>query len=133
MKQITVLVRNEVGVAAQIATVLAAHDVNIDHFDIDGMEDRGVVVLTVDKYDLALALLRSAGFKAVAQNTVLVRLEDRPGALARVAVRLKDAALDLRSLHIVRREHGVTIASLVTSDQSCAMEVLRDILVVEPA
>ena len=132
MKQITVLVRNEIGVAARITSILAERAVNIEEFDIEGMEDQGVVVLTVDDYDEALRALRDHGFKAITQDTLLVRLDDHPGALAKIAVRLKDAGLDLRSMHIVRREAGVTLASLVTSDQTRAAEVLRDVLAVEP-
>lgn len=132
MKQITVLVRNERGVAAQIASALAERGVNIEEFEIEGIEDRGFVVLTVDKYDEALRALRDHGFKAITQDTLLVRLEDKPGALATVALRLKDAGLDLRSMHIVRRDAGVTLASLVASDPARAAEVLRDVLFVEP-
>jgi hypothetical protein len=132
MKQITVLVRNEAGIAAQIATALAERGVNIEAFDVEGMEDRGIVVLTVDKYDEALKVLRDHGFRAITQDTLLVRLDDKPGALATVAVRLKNAGLDLRSMHIIRRAAGVTLSSLVTSDQARAAEVLRDVLVVEP-
>ena len=132
MKQITVLVRNEVGVAATVAAALAERGVNIEAFDIEGVEDRGIIVLTVDKYDEALRALHDRGFKAITQDVLLVRLEDRPGALASVARRLKDASLDLRSMHIVRREAGTTLASLVASDPAKAAEVLRDLLVVEP-
>lgn len=131
MKQITVLVRNEIGVAAQVASALAERGVNIEKFEIEGVEDRGVLVLTVDKYDEALRALRDHGFHAITQDTLLIRLEDRPGALAKIAVRLKNAGLDLRSMHIVRRGAGVTLASLVTSDQARAAEVLRDALAVD--
>lgn len=132
MKQITVLVRNETGVAAEITSALAERGVNIEEIEMEGIEDRGIVVLTVDRYDEALRTLRDHGFKAITQDTLLVRLEDRPGALAQVAVRLRDADIDLRSLHIVRRAGGVTLASLVASDTARAAEVLRDVLVVEP-
>lgn len=131
MKQITVLVRNEIGVAAQVASALAERGINIEKFEIEGVEDRGVLVLTVDKYDEALRTLRDHGFHAITQDTLLVRLDDRPGALAKIAVQLKNAGLDLRSMHIVRRGAGVTLASLVTSDQARAAEVLRDVLAVE--
>jgi hypothetical protein len=132
MKQLTVLVPNEVGIAARLATCLADRGVNIEEIDIEGMEDRGIVVLTVDRYDEALRALRDEGFRAITQNTLLIRLEDRPGALAGIAVRLKDAGLDLRSMHIQRRYEGGVIASLVTSDNAKAAEILRDVLAVEP-
>jgi hypothetical protein len=128
MKQLTVLVPNKTGVAAEITSALAERDVNIEVFDIEGVEDRGVIVLTVDKYDEALRALRDHGFKAITQDTLLIRLEDKPGALATVAVRLKDAGLDVRSMHIVRREGGTSLVSLVCDDNLKAASVLRDVL-----
>lgn len=132
MKQLTVLVRNERGVAAEIATCLAESGVNIEEIEIEGVEDRGVVVLTVDRYDEALRALRDRGFHAITQDALLVRLEDKPGALAAIAVRLKDAGLDLRSMHILRRDATGTYASLVASDPTRAAELLKDVLAVEP-
>ena len=132
MKQLTVLVRNEVGVAATIAACLADRGVNIEEIDIEGVEDRGIVVLKVDRYDDALRALSEEGFHVVTQDALLVRLEDKPGALAAIAMRLKDARLDLRSMHILRRDEGGTIASLVSSDNAKAADILRNVLVVEP-
>lgn len=129
MKQLTVLVRNETGVAAEIATCLAERGVNIEEIDIEGVEDRGIVVLSVDRYDEALRALRDRGFHAITQDVLLVRLEDKPGALAAIAVRLKDAGIDLRSMHILRRDEGGTIASLVVSDPAKAAEMLKDVIV----
>ncbi len=131
MKQLTVLVRNEVGVAAEIAACLAERGVNIEEIDIEGVENHGIVVLSVDRYDEALRALRDHGFHAITQDVLLVRLEDKPGALAAIALRLKDAGIDLRSMHILRRNESGTIASLVASDPTKAAELLQDVLVVE--
>lgn len=132
MKQLTVLVPNELGIAAKLTACLAERDINIEEIDIEGVENRGIVVLTVDRYDEALRQLSSQGFRVITQDTLLVRLEDRPGALAAVAMRLKDAGIDLRSMHILHRDAAGTIASLVCSDNVRAAAALRDVLVVEP-
>jgi hypothetical protein len=131
MKQLTVLVPNEIGVAARLTTCLADHGVNIEEIDLEGMENRGIVVLTVDRYDDALRALSDQGFRVITQNTLLIRLQDRPGALATVAVRLKNANLDVRSMHILSRHEGGVIVSLVASDNAKAAEVLKDVLVTE--
>lgn len=132
MKQLTVLVPNERGIAAKIANCLAERGVNIEEIDIEGVEDHGMVVLSVDRYDEALRALSGQGFRVITQDTLLVRLEDKPGALAAIAMRLMDAGLDLRSMHILRRNAGSTVASLVASDNARAVEVLRDVLLPEP-
>lgn len=132
MKQLTVLVPNELGIAARLTSCLAKRGINIEEIDVESVADHGVVVLSVDRYDEALRVLSDAGFRVITQDTLLVRLEDKPGALAAVALRLKDAGLDLRSMHILRRDASSTTASLVCSDNALAAEVLRDVLVVEP-
>lgn len=132
MKQLTVLVANEIGIAAKIASCLAERGVNIEEIDIEGVEDQGIVVLRVDRYDDGLRALSEKGFRVVTQDALLVSLEDKPGALAAIAMRLKDANLDLRSMHILRRNAAGTIASLVASDNVKAAEVLRDVLMSDP-
>ena len=129
MKQLTVLAPNKPGQLAAIAEARAAGGVNIESFDVATHGADGVIVLTVDRYGDALRLLLDAGFKAVTQDTLLVRLEDKPGALAKVAVRLKDAGIDLRSMHIVRRDAGVSIASLVADNNARAAEVLGELVI----
>jgi hypothetical protein len=132
MKLITVLVPNKPGQFAGIAEALARREVNVESFSAEGHGEDGFIMLTVDKYDEALRALHDARYKAVSQDALLIRLEDRPGALATVAVRLKDACLDLRSMHIVRRTGDFSIVSLVASDNARAAAVLRDVLIGEP-
>jgi hypothetical protein len=129
MKQLTVLVRNEPGVLATIAQALGEHGVNIEALDAEGIDEHGLVVLTVDRYDEALRALRDKGFTAITQDALLIRLADKPGALAAVALRLKDAGLDLRSMHIIRRDPVASLVSLVASDNQRAAELLTDCLV----
>ena len=132
MKQLTVLVPNKPGQVAILTEKLAERSVNIESFDVESHGEDGLVVLIVDKYDEALRALRDAGYRAITQDTLLIRLEDRPGALAKIAVRLKDAGLDLRSMHTVRRSGDATIVSLVADDNVRAAAVLRDVLIGDP-
>ena len=129
MKQLTVLVPNQPGQLAKISEALAAVGVNIEDFDVESNGADGLISLSVDHYDTALRALRDAGYKAVTQSTLLIRLEDRPGALAAIAARLKDAGIDLRSMHIVRRTENVSIASLVADDNERAAAILKDVLI----
>ena len=132
MKLLHVLAPNQPGVLARIAEALAAAGVNIEDFDVESHGAEGILSLTVDKYDEALHILRDLGYRAVTQDTLLIRLEDKPGALAKIALRLKDAGLDLRSMHIVRRAGEFSIVSLVANDNVAAAAVLRDVLIGEP-
>lgn len=129
MKQLTVLAPNQPGQLALITEALAKYGVNIEDFDVESHGAEGLISLTVDKYDDALRALRDAGYRAVTQDTLLIRLEDKPGALATIALRLKEAGLDLRSMHIVRRTGKVSIATLVADDNAKAAAILDDVLI----
>ena len=87
------------------------------------------MILCVDRYDDALAVLEEAGYQAVTEEVVLVRVPDRPGELARLAVRLGEEGVNLRSLRIVQREAGSGLAAIVTDDMEKTRALLSEFLV----
>jgi hypothetical protein len=129
MKQLTVITRNVPGQLADITAALADAGINIEDIEADGATETGVISLTVDRYHLAMEVLSEAGFQAVTDDALIVRLADKPGALAEIALRFKDAGLNLHSMHIIQREAGHSLASIVTDDNSKAAALVRDVLV----
>jgi hypothetical protein len=129
MKQITVLTRKDPDELARVATLLGEAGVNIEHIDAERLEDDGLIVLTVDSYDLALRTLSDHGLRAITQDALVIRLEDKPGALALIAKRLRDEGIDVRSMHLLRRADGWSLASLVSTDNERAAAVLTDMVV----
>ena len=65
MERIIITASNQVGVIADMTTVLADAGINIATIDAEGAGDTGIVILTTPENDRALDVLRSAGFKAV--------------------------------------------------------------------
>ena len=125
MNRIIVMAKNEVGVIADISRVLADAGINIETISAEGLVDKGVLTLTTDSYDDALRALTDAGFKTVSDDSLVLRLPDEPGSLAKVAERFKDAGVNIQSLHIVERRAGHTIVALSTDDRARA-ETLVD-------
>lgn len=129
MKQITILARKDPGELARVAGILGDAGVNIEEIDAERVEETGIIVLSVDRYDDAIRALHDRGLRVVTQDALVIRLEDRPGALATIARRLRDAGIDVRSMHILHRESGASLVSLVVTDQDTARRVLADVLV----
>jgi hypothetical protein len=129
MKQISVITDNRSGILAELSQALAAREVNIESIDGEAAFETGVVTLTVDRYDEALLALQEAGFQAVSEDALIVRLTDAPGALARVAERFKSDALNIRSLRFLRREGGFALFARVTEDNDRARLLVDDVLV----
>ena len=129
MKEIVVVTHNRAGLLADISEVLAARGINIETIDAEEVHDTAVVELTVDRYNEALQSLRDAGFDAVTEDALLIRLDDEPGALAKVARRFKDASIDLRSVRFIRRRGGSAFVALATSRTDEARALVREYLV----
>jgi hypothetical protein len=129
MKQIVIVAGNRPGLLADIAEALAARNINIENFAGEEVHDTALIELTVDRYDEALQCLRDAGFEAVSEDAMLVRLKDEPGALAKLARRFKDANIDLRSIRIVRRRPGYSFVAIAADRTDEAKALIKEYLV----
>ena len=129
MKQITVLTSKDPSELTRVAMLLGDAGVNIEDISAENLEETGIIVLSVDHYDRALQALRDAGLRAITQDALVIRIEDKPGALANIAKRLRDAGIDMRSMHILRREGSNSLASIVATDNVMAARVLAELVV----
>ena len=76
-------------------------------------------------------MLNQAGFKAVSDDDALVvRLPDEPGALARVADSLKQAGVNIQSMHILNRQQGYAMVALTTDDRARAETAIGSTVIV---
>lgn len=119
MERIVVMVRNEVGVLAEITRVLAAADINLSGVNTEINGEHGAVILSTDNADTnhALEVLTDAGFTAVADDALIIRLKDEPGALAKVAARFGAAGINIQSLHILDRLEDYALVALSTAPE----------------
>jgi len=124
MKRIIIMAENTVGVIADISTALAADGINIESLNTDNIDDSGVVILTTDDSDRALYSLGRAGFKAVSDEALIIKLKDEPGALAKVAEKFKLAKINIRSMHILNRQGGYTMVALSVADKEKAAALI---------
>ena len=129
MKQITIVTDSSPGLLARISEILAARRINIESLDAETIEEYGVMILTVDRYDDALAVLRDAGIPAVSEDAIVVRIADEPGALARISRRFYEARITLRSVRIMRRSGGYGLVALSTDRTEEALALVKDLRV----
>ncbi len=117
------------GLIADITAVLADAKVNIVNIKTSGLKDRGAIIVTTPSYDEALMALSAAGFKAVSEDTVIVKLDNVPGAVAKVSGKLKDAGIDIRSLDIVHNEDDYSLIAIATQQNDKVRQILADVLI----
>ena len=126
MDRIIVTAHNQVGVVADIAAAMTQADINILTINTEGGGESGVIILSTDDNDAALDVLASAGFRAVMDEALVIRLKDEPGALAKVAARFKESGVNIQSLHILDRHRGYTTVALSPDDRAKAEALLDD-------
>jgi histidine decarboxylase len=124
--EIVIVVHNRPGVVADIVKALANQDINIETLEAEETDELAIVVLTVDRPNEALECLRDAGFNAVTEDTLVVRIKDKPGALASVSHLLKDEGIHLRSLRILRRQEGWAWIALATPRSEEAKALMKE-------
>ena len=86
--------------------------------------------MTVDNTDHALSVLNQAGYKAVSDDALVLRLRDEPGALAGVADSLKQAGVNIQSMHILSRQDGYAMVALTADDRERAQAAIDDSVII---
>lgn len=129
MKQIVIVCKTREGLVAEIAETMAERGINIESIDAEESGNIDVVTLTVDKYDEALQALLDIGINAVTEDVVLLRMPDKPGALATVAKRFKDHKIHLRSIRLIHRSRGEAIVAVSMDRTDEAMKLVREFMI----
>lgn len=131
MKDITVITANRPGVLADLTELIAAAGINLESIDAETLGTNAVLRLTVDRYDDALRALATAGYAAMTEDAILVRIADEPGGLARIARRFKDAGVNLRSVRLVCRDPSekMAIVAIAAEKTDQAIALVRDVLI----
>ena len=125
MTRIVVIADNEAGVIAGIAGALAERNINIETISAEAVGEKGAITLTADDHDGALRALTDAGFKTVSDESLILRLRDEPGALARVADKFKQGGVNIRSLHILDRRNGYATVAISADDRARAESLVE--------
>lgn len=130
MKVITIIAPpDRPGTVADIAEKLAARGVNIDQMDVTDDHVHGVVRLEATPYDEALRALSDAGYNAVSEDVIVIRIKDEPGAIAKIAARFREPQININAMRFAHREAGSAIVMLSTNDNEGARALLSDCLI----
>lgn len=127
-KQLSVFVENKPGRLSGICTTLADAKVNIRAMTVHDTVDHAIVRLIVDNPNKALILLEEEGVYIVAQDVVVIDIENRPGIIAHVAKILYRADINIEYVYCTAaksQDHGCLVVK--TSDPEQTLELLEKI------
>ena len=122
IKQLSVFIENTPGRVSEVTDLLGGRGVNIRGFSVADTADYGILRLVVDEPAEAAELLRDKGFTVRENDVVCVRLDDRPGDLARVLKVVSAAGVNIEYIYSLVSTYVV----LNVTDPDRAIELLAD-------
>jgi len=127
IKQISVFVENKPGRLAAVTEVLTKHDINIRAFTIADAGDFGIIRMVVDKTDEAYKALKEAGFTVRLTDVLALEVEDKPGALHRIAKALGDAGVNIDYVYAFTSEKHKALIIFRVDNKEKAKEILENL------
>ena len=97
MIQIDLDLPDRPGELAKLAAILGAAGINIDAISAESAGGRSYVSLIANQPVQAREALMKNGYSCSTRTVLVVRLEDKPGALGALAKKLGDAGVDVVS------------------------------------
>jgi hypothetical protein len=122
--QLTLSLKSRAGVLAALARTLADARVNITALSADTRAGRGKIHFVVNDPGQAKRVLRRAKYRATEETAFVVRMRNKPGALARVAARLAKAGVNIKSVYATTAGRSATVVLTVGSTAK-ARKILR--------
>ena len=93
--QLTVFLPNEPGTLAQMASVLGEADIQMHALMVADTTDFGIVRVICDTPHAAAQVLARKGYRAATTEVAAIEVDNVPGGLASVLVRLADVRLNV--------------------------------------
>ncbi len=126
IKQISILVENEVGTIFEVTDILAQNNINIKAFSVNDTSDFGILRLLVDEYEEAERVLRENEFGFKVGDVLAVELEHKPGALNSVLKILKEENIGVNYMYSMVIKDDKPLMVIDTKDSVKATRVLKE-------
>ena len=126
--QLAIFLGNKPGALAEVCQELAKAEINIHALTISDTVDHSIVRMVVSNPTKALMILGERGVLALETDVLMIRTDNKPGVLARIADRLSKEKVNIEYAYMAattNSEDGLMI--LRPSDFDKALIVLRDL------
>ena len=127
-RQISVRVKNERGVLAELCSELAKVAVNIKALMVPDQAQAGSAPVRLLVHNLATAqkVLDELGFKYTTEEIIAARMSDRPGSLGRLTRKLAENGIDIHYAYgSVSKGTKEAVIALAVSDVAAADRIIK--------
>lgn len=129
MQHLTIIHAPQKQLIANATSVIEAHGIDILDFDSFTEGDQQYLRLGLSDTDKGLEVLTEAGFQVITEDTVLMKIEDKAGALARLSQQINDAGINLRGISLISNQYGFGTVAISTNDNEQVRSLFREHLI----
>lgn len=125
MREILITIDNKVGSLAHVCEIIGGAGINIDSISAYGDAQRGTVRLITQDESSALSALSKAGLSSISSDLVVIKVNDQPGELGKIARRLARGGVNVESIYLVSKTKGVLEFAIKTDAPGKALDALK--------
>ena len=128
-KELKVIVKDRVGAIADVSRLVSQKGVNIEDICVYTISGDAIFHLITEDNDKLAKLFTEKGYRTEEREVVVMSLENRAGALQKVAEKLKEENIDVKYLYgtMSGKVENTTLV-FSSNDNEKAVEVLKYIL-----
>src|SRR3989338_3178561 len=126
-KQLSVFMENKPGRLSKMCNTLADAGINIHAMTVHDTVDHAIVRLIVDQPTKALIILEEEGVYIVAQDVVVLEVENKPGIISTIAKHLFRADINIEYAYCTAtKNQDLGCIVIKTKDSEQTLEILEE-------
>lgn len=126
MKTLTIVADDKVGLLADISYILGKAKINIENISVDVIGGKAVITLGVADRERAKGVLEAANYKVNDVESIVVKLQDKPGELSKITNMLAKEGINITNVHMITKDGKNTIIALIVDKPRKAEIILKE-------
>lgn len=126
MKTVTIISDDKVGLLADISYILGKAKINIESINVDVVGDKAIVNLAMSDNSRGRDVLEASGYRVTENDTVVIKLDDKPGELNRITALLSKEGVSIENVHMLSKDGKNTVLSLRVDKPKRALNLLKE-------
>ncbi|MEM4295196.1 MAG: ACT domain-containing protein [Candidatus Anstonellales archaeon] len=125
MVKTIVLVENDrIGLLNDISYIMGKEKINIENIVGHTVGKKAIISMTVKDFKKAMQVLKKNGFNVMSEDSIMIKLKDRPGELSKITELLAKNKINIKNLYVVSRDGINTLISLSVNKKRKAEKIL---------
>jgi len=129
MKSIVIVENDRIGLLNDISYIMGKEKINIENIVGYSIGKKAIIIITVKDYKKASQVLKKNGFNLMEEDTITIKLEDKPGELAKITELLAKNKINIKNIYVIGRDGVNTIVALTTTKNKKAKQLLQPFLI----